>query len=328
MIKTCYKGDCPLEYHLGCAYKRDPDGTLVGDPRRYVDKIIESYERMFGEKPKKSKSPLEAGDHPELDTSEFAQNMRRLSIKLSLDNSNGSGICNVNVMAQGTAKERTLTSLRRIFSCPAYLPVGAIRFRTHEPDYSSIQEQGFDWERPVSGNVKKHIPPGISKALGKFVVTTHYVDTNLLHDCVTGRSVTAVLHLIYGIPTDWYSKSQATAETATYGSEFVAARGAVDQIVDLRYTLMYLGVPYQEQKLPFWGQAICVNQLYNPKLHHIQEAPSCLIPLHERIFCHQLCCIYLERSENQPCRHHQETLGICKGLGTNQALVLLEKGNR
>ena len=44
-------------------------------------------------------------------------------------------------------------------------------------------------------------------------------------------------------PVDWYSKKQATVETATYGSEFVAARIAVDQIIDLRLMLRYLGVP-------------------------------------------------------------------------------------
>ncbi len=35
-------------------------------------------------------------------------------------------------------------------------------------------------------------------------------------------------------------------ETATYGSEFVAARIATEQIVDLRYTLMAMGVPIEE----------------------------------------------------------------------------------
>ena len=43
----------PLEYHLGCTYKKDPDGTLAADPRRYVNKILESYERMFKEETKK-----------------------------------------------------------------------------------------------------------------------------------------------------------------------------------------------------------------------------------------------------------------------------------
>ena len=65
------KGVGPLEYHLGCTYKKDPDGTLAADPRRYVNKILESYERMFKEKPRKSRPPLEGGDHPELDTSEL-----------------------------------------------------------------------------------------------------------------------------------------------------------------------------------------------------------------------------------------------------------------
>ena len=44
-------------------------------------------------------------------------------------------------------------------------------------------------------------------------------------------------------PVDWYSKKQATVETATYGSEFVAAKTATEQIMDIRQTLRYLGAP-------------------------------------------------------------------------------------
>ena len=65
------KGVGPLEYHLGCTYKKHPDGTPAADPRRYVNKILESYERMFKEKPRKSRPPLEGGDHPELHTPEL-----------------------------------------------------------------------------------------------------------------------------------------------------------------------------------------------------------------------------------------------------------------
>ena len=78
---------------------------------------------------------------------------------------------------------------------------------------------------------------------GKRVVLTTYVDANLMHDAITGRSVTAVLHLVNQTPFEWYTKRQATVETATYGSEFTAARTAVDQIVENRLTLRYLGVP-------------------------------------------------------------------------------------
>ena len=60
---------------------------------------------------------------------------------------------------------------------------------------------------------------------------------------ITGRSVTGILHLVNKTPIDWYSKKQNTVETSTYGSEFVAARIATEQIMDLRITLRYLGVP-------------------------------------------------------------------------------------
>ena len=75
------------------------------------------------------------------------------------------------------------------------------------------------------------------------MTTTTYVDANLHHDQVTGKAVTACLHIVNATPSHWCTKRQATVETATYGSEFVAARIATDQIIDLRYTLMYLGVP-------------------------------------------------------------------------------------
>jgi hypothetical protein len=38
-----------------------------------------------------------------------------------------------------------------------------------------------------------------------------------------------------------YSKIEATVKTATFGSEYTAARISVDQIIDLRPTLRYLG---------------------------------------------------------------------------------------
>jgi hypothetical protein len=64
-----------------------------------------------------------------------------------------------------------------------------------------------------------------------------------MHDYSTGRSATGVLHLINQTPIDWFSKRQGQVETATYGSEFVAARTATEQILDLRFTLRSLGAP-------------------------------------------------------------------------------------
>ena len=69
------------------------------------------------------------------------------------------------------------------------------------------------------------------------------MDSNLLHDIVTGKSVTVVFYFVNSTPTDWFLKRQATVKTATYGSEFVAAKTVTEQIMDLRNTLRYLGVP-------------------------------------------------------------------------------------
>jgi hypothetical protein len=118
-----------------------------------------------------------------------------------------------------------------------------LRIRTEEPDYSDLLDLEHDWSQSVFGDITEVILQDAPEPLAKDVTTTHYVDANLMHYLVTGSSVTATLHLVNKTPLDWNLKKQATVETATYGSEFVAARTCVDQIMDLRNTLRYLGVP-------------------------------------------------------------------------------------
>jgi hypothetical protein len=66
------KGTGPLSFDLGLDYSLNEDNTLCLSSTKYVEKLIKSYQRIFGEPPKQNvSSPLEKGDHPELDTSEF-----------------------------------------------------------------------------------------------------------------------------------------------------------------------------------------------------------------------------------------------------------------
>ena len=129
----------------------------------------------------------------------------------------------------------------------SYLPHVSLRFRTHEPDYSNLAHKEYDRQRTVYSGAKEEAPHDIPEPKGKHVTTTIYVDANIHHDQVTGRVVTACLHLVNATPSHWHIKRQATVETTTFGSEFVAARIAADQIIDLRYTLMYLGVPVRSK---------------------------------------------------------------------------------
>jgi hypothetical protein len=64
-----------------------------------------------------------------------------------------------------------------------------------------------------------------------------------MQDLTTGRSVSGVLHLVNSTPTDWCCKLQGSIETATHGSEFVAACLATGQIMDSPHTLRSLGAP-------------------------------------------------------------------------------------
>jgi hypothetical protein len=55
-----------IEFHLGCNFFRDEEGVSCSAPRKYINKLIASYECMFESKPKTNKitSPLVKGDHP------------------------------------------------------------------------------------------------------------------------------------------------------------------------------------------------------------------------------------------------------------------------
>ena len=390
------KGAGPLEYHLGCTYKKDPDGTLAADPRRCVNKILESYERMFKEKPGKSRPPLEGGDHPELDASELCDEHQTkqfqtligqlqwlislghfdialdeacpldtscdyllhldspslspelqynssvdsveiefrpesegqldhtknsptdlfsthhdyelflLQKELDAPNNNlnhhnfhtcenqddilihDTNLSNIfalpQFMAQHTCddqeptddpiavptasqascdhtlkpkcahdpidipvqwfkfihlipkprmtktpfqiavhkaysliasmnykwtinlhdgyplfqvmKQEGYTTPKRIVGYLLFLPDGAIRFRTGEPDFSSLKDQEYDLTKSIYSGTCEQIPHDIPKPLGKHVQNTHYVDANLHHDLATGKAVTASLHFL------------------------------------------------------------------------------------------------------------------------------------
>lgn len=157
------KGTGEISFHLGADFFRDKDGVLCMAPRKYVERIAQGYERMFGTKPKT-----------------------------------------------------------------------------------------------------------------KGVTLVHYVNANLYYCALTGRSVTGILHLINQTPIEWYAKKQATVETATYGSEFVAARTAIEQIIDMRNTLQYLGVPVRGKSYLFGDNESVVGSSIriDAKLHKRHSALS------------------------------------------------------
>jgi len=250
------KGVGEPKYHLGGDFFRDSDGTLCYGANTYVTRLAADFKIMFdGETPPSNvKSPLAPNDHPELDLSDLcspADTVKYQSLIGALQWC--ISLCRFDIanavmtMSRYRAEPRVghLERAKRIVGYLTKFPHAVIRFRTGIPDHESITEPPteHDWMYTVYGRSTEEVPHNAPVPKGKPVRTTTFVDANLLHDVSTGKSVTGILHLLNQTPLDWFSKRQGQVETATYGSEFVAARTATEQITDLRYTLRMFGVP-------------------------------------------------------------------------------------
>ena len=165
--------------------------------------------------------------------------------------------------------------MKRIYGYLSRTKHYALRFRTDEPNYMNLPDLQYDWTS-IYGDVLEEIPKNAPEPLGKSVTTTTFLDANLLHDLITGRSVTAVLHFFNLTPGDWYSKGQATVENATYGSEFVAAKTATEQIIDIRQTLRYLGVPLKSKAYMFGDNKSVVTSSMVPHSLLSKNTTYCL----------------------------------------------------
>ena len=279
------KGTGEVSFHLGCDFFRDSEGVLCYAPRKYIEKILDNYKRIFGQNPKQASSPLVKGDHPELDTSELLDT-ENVKIYQSLIGALqwviqiGRFDISTSVMTlsrfRALPRQGHLDRVKRIHGYLSKMRHGLVRIRTEKPDYSDIPEKKYEWSYSCYSGAKEEIPHGTPPPKGKPVITTSYVDANLYHDLISGRSVTGILHMLNKTPIDWYSKLQSTVETATFGSEYVACRTCTEQIIDLRCTLRYLGVPVEGASMMFGDNETVVNTASIPhsKLHKRHNALS------------------------------------------------------
>ncbi len=251
------KGVEEPKYHLGGDFFRDSDGTLCYGAQTYIRRLVQDYSRLFDEEPSSYRSPLEKGDHPELDMSEplgpdetakFQSLIGALQWTISLCRFDIANAVMTLSRYRAAPQRGHLDRAKRVVGYLKKYPHACIRFRTGIPDHESMygeQPPTYDWMYSVYGNPKEEIPSNAPIPKGKSVRTTTFKDANLMHDFTTGRSATGTLHLLNQTPIGWFAKRQGQVETATYGSEFVAARTAVEQIIDLRYTLRMFGVPLE-----------------------------------------------------------------------------------
>jgi hypothetical protein len=110
-----------------------------------------------------------------------------------------------------------------------------------------VDEEHFlpvDWSE-FYRDAMEAIPPNAPEPRGNAVIVSCFVDADHAGNRVTRRSHTGILIFCNRAPIIWFSKRQNTVETSTFGSEFIAARIAVELIEGLRYKLRMFGIPVQ-----------------------------------------------------------------------------------
>jgi hypothetical protein len=156
-------------------------------PDKYIDKMISSYEQLFGSKPcARVSSTLEKGDHPEIDTSELLdeKGIHQYQLLIGALQWAPVSIGRIDITTAAMA-----LSCSQCAPCQGHLDPGkrvygylakmkhasTIRVRTEDPDYSGLPEQNFDWAYSVYGNIQEatlddRCPRGTRKIRDNYVL--------------------------------------------------------------------------------------------------------------------------------------------------------------
>jgi hypothetical protein len=121
-------------------------------PKKYIDKMLNSYQLIFESKPRQYSTPLEHGDHPEIDNSEelglddikkFQSMIGALQWVIQI----GRFDINTAVMTLSSFQVNPclghLNRCKRIYVYLYKMRNTAICIRVDEPDHSALPNQGL-----------------------------------------------------------------------------------------------------------------------------------------------------------------------------------------
>jgi hypothetical protein len=111
-----------------------------------------------------------------------------------------------------------------------------------------IDESDFerkDWTASEFGFVegKEELPPNMPEPQGQGFTMSAKVDADHASDTVTRRLRTGFLVFLNCVLVCWSSKKQASVESSSFGSEFIAMKQCCEYIRGLCYKLRMLGIP-------------------------------------------------------------------------------------
>jgi hypothetical protein len=150
--------------------------------------------------------------------------------------------CSMLASQMALPREGHLVAVLRIF---AYLKKHHNSRIVFNPEYPTIDHSQFprqDWSR-FYGKVEEPIPSNAPEPRGQPVVIRMEVDADHAGDRLTRRSRTGYVLYLNSSVINVYSKKQGSVEGATFGSEFMALKTAVEVNRGFRYKLRMMGVP-------------------------------------------------------------------------------------
>lgn len=233
----------------------------------YINNSTTNLERMCATTFKTSSVPFDPNYHAELDDSPLCSSAIMSKYRSLLGSANwvitlGRFDINyaVNTLAQYCVAPRMghFKALQRVFGYLKKHPQGMLLVDPSPPGCRNHAtfHRDCNWSEyfpDAAEEIPTHSPP----PHGEMLHVTAYVDADHARDNVTRRSVTGIILLINNTPIAWISKRQRTVETSTFGSEMIAARIAIDLVVEFRYKLRCLGLPV-ETRSELYGDNLSV----------------------------------------------------------------------
>ena len=134
---------------------------------------------------------------------------------------------------------------------------------TH-PTFDPSRFTKVDWSHDYP-DAKEAIPHDMPEPRGEPVSMTCFCDADHAGCLQTRRSHTGVIIFVNRAPILWHSKRQNTVETASFGSEFVAMKTAIEMIEALRYKLRMMGVPFEGPTDVFCDNESVVKNVTRPE---------------------------------------------------------------
>ena len=256
--------------------------------KSYIKNTAEKIEKMFNIVLRNYGSPLEAGDHPELDETDLLPPGEITKYQMMIGCAQWAvTLGRFDVMFATNTLARFATApreghLKRCFRLFGYLKHNAKAKTYFDPtplDISGIVFTKNDWTE-LYPDAQELLPPSFPEPRTPKLRFVVFKDASQGTDITTMRGCSGSLFFLGRTVIKAYSKRQNTVESSSYGAELVSLRSAIESVIALRYKLRMMGVAFEETT-PILGD--------NKSVVTNMQSPSSSLKKKHQYVCFNLC---------------------------------------